>query len=411
MLFTWAGRFYFLMVRLAALVGNAKARAFVQGRTDWQTRLAKAAIAQHKPIWVHCASLGEFEQGRPVMEAIKAQYPQQKILLTFFSPSGYEVRKNYTGADWVFYLPVDSPTNAKSFLTLVNPSIALFIKYEFWACYLNELKKNQTPTFLVSGIFRPQQHFFKWYGNPKLLQAFTHYFVQNDDSARLLQGVGYTNTTVCGDTRTDRVLAITQLPTEMPLIQAFAANHTLIVAGSTWPTDMEILAPYINNAPANFRFIIAPHNVTASELAIIKNQVTQPLQTLSNAETNGLQANTKVLVVDSVGILAQLYRYATITYVGGGFGTGIHNVLEAAVWGKPVVFGPNHQRFAEAVELKQLGVGYSISSFGYFQTVLTELNSPEKLDPIATQAQGYFNQNKGATQAIVNHLIEGRFLG
>lgn len=399
LLYRIATGLYFAAIRLAALSGNAKAKLWVSGRKNVFADIEKKARELHGCYWFHCASLGEFEQGRPVIEAIKKERPTAKIVLTFFSPSGYEVRKNYAGVDAVFYLPADTATNNKKFINLLKPRAAVFVKYEFWYGYLNELKNQEIPSYLVSGIFRPGQHFFKWYGigGKKALNCFSHLFVQNDESKNLLAGIGITNVSVCGDTRFDRVLEVKNQAKEIPVISEFVGGNKVFVAGSTWPEDEKIIAELIAKKPLGWTFIIAPHEVNASSKSRLQ-QLFPQAATYTNPE-NLEEAN--VLVLDTIGILSSAYQYATLSYVGGGFNSGIHNVLEAAVYSVPVIFGPNHKRFNEAVDLIEHGAAISVSNAAELQKAFDTLALNEQA---GKQAEAYVMHHVGAAERIVNHF-------
>lgn len=433
-------RLYLLGVRLAAR-WNPKARLWLEGRKGLLEKL-KAAIGNRQSavgsqnqtldtpnaelkthdsrlIWMHCASLGEFEQGRPVLEALREQYPAVKVLLTFFSPSGYEVRKNYDGADYIFYLPMDSKANARRFLDIVQPDLVIWIKYEYWYHYLTALKKRNIPTLLVSGIFRPDQPFFKWYGrlHQYILESFTHLFVQTPDSQELLAGIGFTkNVTVNGDTRFDRVAAIAEKFTPIPAIEAFCGNHTTIVAGSTWPDDEEELDHYANTHP-DMRFIIAPHEITGQHLVEIEKLFKHTirysvLQKRVPGTVSREQKNTNTLIIDNIGMLSRLYKYATITYIGGGFGNdGVHNVLEAAVYNKPIVFGPVYEKYIEATELVEQGGAFPVNTALELEKTLDDLLSDEIAYKKACQQAGqYVHVKTGATKAVLQFIQENRLL-
>lgn len=347
--------FYSLLVRFASLF-NPKAKQWVQGRKDILKKIAKEVEGETNLVWFHSASLGEFEQGRPVIEAFRAKYPEYKIVLTFFSPSGYEIRKNYEGVDYVFYLPVDSKKNAKAFIRIIDPKMVFFIKYEFWYHYLNQLRKQEIPTYIFSTIFRKNQMFFKPYGGlyRKILKAFTHFFVQNEESIKLLKGIGFENVSLAGDTRFDRVYTIAKQAKVLDQVEDFAQNRPVMIAGSTWPKDEENIISYINNADKDYKFIIAAHEVDENHIKSIVNAIEKPYVRFTSATKAEIDA-AEVLVVDCIGILSSLYRYADVSYIGGGFGRGIHNTLEAACYGLPVIFGPNYHKFKEAKDLLALG--------------------------------------------------------
>ncbi len=398
--------FYPLGIRIASL-WNEKAQKWLQGRQNWQAKLLAKVAADASYIWVHCASLGEFEQGRPIIEAIKQQQPNSKIVLTFFSPSGYEVRKNYTGANIVCYLPIDSPSNARHFLDCIKPSLVIFVKYEFWFYYLKEVKQRQIPLLLVSGIFRSNQTFFKAYGdfNRQMLSSFSHFFLQNDASGQLLSSIGFTNYTVCGDTRFDRVVNIAQTFEPIQIIETFINHKPTVVAGSTWTEDDEEIDHFANTNP-NIKFIIAPHNIIKDRieecLTLYKNAVTFS----AYAQNPTAQTNANVLIIDNVGMLSRLYKYATICYVGGGFGDdGVHNVLEAAVYYKPVVFGPVYDKFIEAEELEIHGGGFSIDNALELENLFSKLLTDNNFYQQAAEKAGQYVASKtGATAVIMKHI-------
>lgn len=394
---------------------NNKAKFWLKGRKNIFTRMKTSFDGNtQKIIWVHCSSLGEFEQGRPLIEVIKKQYPAFKIVLTFFSPSGYEIRKDYKNADWIYYLPMDSPINAKRFLDIVKPHLIFFIKYEFWYYYLNEIKKRQIPLLLVSGTFRKDQPFFAWYGNfhRTMLQCFTHIFVQNETSATLLANIGFKqNVSVCGDTRFDRVIEIADAFEHITLIEKFIAQDQVIVAGSTWTEDDEELDHYANTHP-EIKFIVAPHDIDEDRikecLLLYKHSIL--FSQLGNDQPN--LESTNVVIIDNIGMLSKLYRYATICYVGGAFGDdGVHNVLEAAVYNKPVVFGPEFDKYAEAVELIDTGGGFTIESAVELEKVLNNLLKEGELYRQASfKAGNYVKNRSGATKKILQYIYENRLL-
>lgn len=406
-------RLYVLMLRLAALF-KPKAWLWVKGRKNIFERIKKAlddaGVDPYKqPVaWFHCASLGEFEQGRPVIEAYRQKYPGHKIFLTFFSPSGYEVRKAYLGADFIFYLPADISRQVRKFLALVNPRVAIFVKYEFWFNYLRHLRLAGIPTYVISANFRPEQHFFKWYGDwsRTALEHLTHLFVQNESSLELLSFIGINNVTVSGDTRFDRVVDIAAHAQRFPLAEDFAAGSHLIVAGSTWPADEELIFSLIQQPGSNFKLIIAPHETYPARINAIMTMAGNGAVRYSAAtETNLSAAN--VLVIDSIGMLSTLYRYATIAYIGGGFGAGIHNILEAATFGKPVIFGPIYSKFAEARELLELDAAFSIKNEKELKSAVELLFSDSDAYAAAAQQAGdYVKARAGATRIIMRKLAE-----
>lgn len=398
---------YALAIRLTSLF-NSKARMAIKGRKNWSKTLAKKIETNSRYIWFHCASLGEFEQGRPVIEEIKKQYPEYRIVLTFFSPSGYEIRKNYPLADIVTYLPFDTPRNAKNFLKIVQPEKAFFIKYEFWHFYISELKKQGIPVYLISGIFRESQHFFKnniwgrWY--KKMLFRFDHFFVQNKKSAELLSSIGVNNFTVSGDTRFDRVTAIAAGAKEIPAVEKFRKQSKLIVAGSTWKPDEELLTTFINNA-GNVKMIIAPHEVSSANINRLKQMLKKPAELFSETQNN-MPDDCQVLIIDSIGVLSSLYRYGDVAYIGGGFGVGIHNILEAATYGLPVIFGPNYTKFKEANDLTERDGAHVISNYNELNTTLKSLlENPEKLKNSSAICKKYVEENVGATSVIIKKVF------
>lgn len=346
-------------LKIAALF-NKKIKLFIDGRKQTYFKLQQAIGESDEVIWMHCASLGEFEQGRPIIEKLKIKFPTKKVVLTFFSPSGYEVRKNYENADVVCYLPLDSVQNAKRFLKIVHPELAIFVKYEFWPNLLKELKISHIETLLISGIFRENQSFFNWYGGwmRKSLTTFSHFFVQDENSKQLLNSIKFNNVTVSGDTRFDRVFEITHQNNKLPFIAEFIDNKYTLVAGSTWKEDETMLVDYINNkASENEKFIIAPHNINANDIANLKNSISKKVVLFSEKPLDSAQggknlADYQVFIIDTVGILTKIYSYAKIAYVGGGFTkTGVHNVLEPATFGIPILIGPNYHKFNEAIDL------------------------------------------------------------
>ena len=403
-MYTIAIYLYALAVRLASLT-NRKARLMIKGhRKTWRTLRDHAKEKQHY-VWFHAASLGEFEQGRPLMERLRREHPEKRILLTFFSPSGYEVRKDYAGADLVCYLPFDTPLNARRFVRLVQPEKAFFIKYEFWHHYIDELHRAGVPVYSVSSIFRNDQIFFRPYGRgyARVLHHFNHFFVQNEASRRLLNSLGVTQVSVTGDTRFDRVIDIRNQAKSLPLAAALTGDSRTIVAGSTWPPDEEILIPYFNSHP-ELKLIIAPHEVNEERLRSIEQRLKRPALRYSQA-TPESSAQADCLIIDGYGLLSSLYRYATLAYVGGGFGVGIHNVPEAAVYGVPVFFGPNNQRFREARDLINEGGSFEVTSADDFQAQADHLLADERALAKSGQAAGdYIRRNSGATEAIFREV-------
>ncbi|WP_291108481.1 3-deoxy-D-manno-octulosonic acid transferase [Flavobacterium sp. UBA6195] len=395
------------LLKLVALF-SPKIKLFVDGRKSVFQTLAEKIKPSDKTIWFHAASLGEYEQGLPVIEAIKQQFPNHKILVTFFSPSGYEVRKNNTVTDVTVYLPLDTISNAKQFISLVHPEMAFFIKYEYWPNYLNELKKQQIKTYLISGILRENQAFFKWYGGfyRNALKTFDYFFVQNESSKKLLQSIGFNNVKVSGDTRFDRVVSILERDNSLDFIEQFKDNKTTIVIGSSWPKDESLLVNYINQSSDDVKFIIAPHNIKSEQIQELKNAITKKTLLFSEKDNVNL-SDSNVFIIDTIGILTKIYSYADIAYVGGGFGNpGVHNILEPATFGVPVVIGPNYSHFAEATALVNMEGCISIQN----QTQLNEAfdlllrNEDERLEK-GHICSTFVQMNKGATQTIINHIL------
>lgn len=392
---------------------NPKAKLWLKGRKGVLKKMQKEIDPAHPLIWIHCSSLGEFEQGRPLIEKIRNNYYSYKILLTFFSPSGYEVRKNYDGTDYVFYLPMDSRENAIKFIEIAKPCLILFIKYEFWYYYLQEAKKRNIPLLLISGIFRKNQPFFSKYGSfhRYLLSRFTHFFVQNKESFSLLQTIGITNNvTISGDTRFDRVIEIAEQFRPIPAIEEFCQGSDVIVAGSTWTEDDKSISHYANTNN-KVKFVIAPHDISKQRLneclKLYRNSVLfSKLNTLSAS----IEINT--IIIDNIGMLSRLYKYAIISYVGGGFGAeGVHNVLEAAVYGKPVVFGPVYKKYIEAIELVSNGGGFSVDNVLALASKFDELLKKDQNYLSACHAASdYVCNNKGATGTVLQFIQAKRLL-
>jgi 3-deoxy-D-manno-octulosonic-acid transferase len=393
---------------------NPKASRWVEGRRDLMPRLRQAMSRGDGPVvWMHCASLGEFEQGRPVLERIRSEYPGHRILLTFFSPSGYEVRKDYPGAHHVEYLPMDSPAAASGFMDTVRPVLAIFVKYEFWHHYLEALKARGVPTLLVSGIFRLGQPFFRAYGSfwRSMLGCFTHLFLQDQDSLDLLKGIGLgVRSSISGDTRFDRVSEIAQTGFEVPGLAQFCGSYDVLVAGSTWEEDEDVLVHFVNQR-IDLRTIIAPHEPGPSEIADIRRKFHGTLL-YSEWKAGRSMEGARVLILDGMGMLASAYRHATITYVGGGFGDdGVHNVLEAAVYDKPVFIGPEYDKFREAVELVDLGGAIVVDSAVKLEREMTlALSNGMDRYGIGTIAGEYVRQRTGATESVMRYIQENRLL-
>ena len=385
---------------------NEKVRRMRKGEREAFSVLREKTDPEAKYIWFHAASLGEFEQGRPLIEQIRKDYPEYKILLTFFSPSGYEVRKKYSGADIITYLPIDTVSNARRFLRTIRPEMAFFIKYEFWYNYLHILRHRGVPVYSVSSIFRPEQIFFKWYGweYGHVLKCFSRFFVQNEESKQLLGKIGITDVLVVGDTRFDRVLQIKEISQALPIIESFANGAKVFVAGSSWLPDEEIILQYFNNR-SDCKIILAPHLIDEGHISQIINLLGNR-RTVRYTQTNEQAAReAEVLIVDCFGLLSSIYKYGDIAYVGGGFGAGIHNLLEAAVWGLPVIFGPNNARFAEAKGLVEAGGGFEIYNYDSFvQTIDSLLADESFLAQSSEAAKRYVSQQSGATRKVLSNI-------
>lgn len=410
-LYSTAIAFYYLSIRLAALF-NAKARHWHYGRKDLFDKLNEVFAEHHSqenpaPVaWFHCASLGEYEQGKPVIEAFKQEFPDYLILLTFFSPSGYSQCHRITDADHIFYLPIDSRVKARKFVRIVQPVVAVFIKYEFWYNYLHELFIRNIPVYTISAIFRPSQHFFRWYGGwfRTHLRKINMIFVQDEESAELMRMIDVGNLSVSGDTRFDRVTAIKAVQKPFPLIDKFAGGRQIVVAGSTWPADENLLLTLAENTGEKLKFIIAPHEVNKTRIRELLEKIGDQAVLYSEAG-EGKPEHKRFLIIDSIGMLSQLYRFATLAYIGGGFGVGIHNILEAAAYGVPVFFGPNYHRFREAREMTASGMAFSVSNGSELSQQVNDLLSDrEKLEVVSAKAGKYVQQRSGATKKIMDVL-------
>jgi 3-deoxy-D-manno-octulosonic-acid transferase len=387
---------------------SPKIKLFVDGRKSVFEALSKKIKTEDKSIWFHAASLGEYEQGLPVIEKIKTKFPDHKIVITFFSPSGFEVRKSNTVADVTVYLPLDTKSNAKKFIELIHPEMVFFIKYEYWPNYLNELKKRNIKTYLISGVFREKQVFFKWYGGfyRNALKTFDYFFVQNESSKKLLQSIGFQNVKISGDTRFDRVVSILERDNSLDFIEKFKNNKTTIVIGSSWPKDENLLINYINQSE-NVKFIIAPHNILQSTIVNLQSSIKKT--TVLFSEKNNLDlSNFDVFFIDTIGILTKIYSYADIAYVGGGFGNpGVHNILEPATFGIPIVIGPNFSHFAEATALVHQEGCVSVSNQNELNEALDNLISNEDIRLEKGHICSTFVQmNKGATEKIISFVTQ-----
>ncbi len=396
---------YGALIRLAAPF-TPKARQWTAGRRQ-QKHLWEKPLPEDQPVlWMHCASLGEFEQGRPVLEAFRQAHPAYRVILTFYSPSGYEIRKNYNGADLVAYLPLDTPHRARQFVEKVHPDLVFFIKYEFWFNILKELSIRYIPAFLISGIFREKQHFFRWYGGwfRRQLNSFTHFFVQSGESAELLQRIGITRVSVSGDTRFDRVAAIAKNPPSFPAVQRFTGTEPVLIAGSTWPEDERLLLPVVTTLLNRMKLIIAPHEISETHIRELLDYFSDQAVPLSKL-VESTAGEKRVIVVDSIGQLSGLYQYASFAYVGGGFGKGIHNILEPATFGLPVLFGPRYQKFREAVELIAEGAVFSIQDAHSLKQKLERLLHDSSFREDASgRSLRYITTHAGATERILSEI-------
>jgi 3-deoxy-D-manno-octulosonic-acid transferase len=399
---------YIFLIHLTAIF-NEKAKKFIEGRKNWENILAEKLKSGVRYLWFHCSSLGEFEQGRPLMEKIKNQYPQYNIIITFYSPSGYEIRKNYNNADIIMYLPMDKRRNASKFVNMIKPEKVFFIKYDFWYFFISELKKQNIPTYLISAIFREKQIFFqnspwgKWYRG--ILYNFEHLFVQDKKSANILAKIGINNITVSGDTRFDRVMEIARNSKNFPLIDKFKDNFPLIVAGSTWKPDEEILVKFIDKHD-NIKIIIAPHEVSSANINRLQQMTKKPLLKYSEANNKNI-IDHSILIIDSVGLLSSLYKYGHIAYIGGGFGIGIHNILEPATFGLPVIFGPKYKKFKEAIDLIKKGGAFPVHNYNELSTYLENLlENPEKRSEASKICTNFVEKNKGASDIIITKIFK-----
>lgn len=392
-------------IRFAAL-RMPKAKKWVEGRRNWRNNCVNFRHTTHaKTLWMHVSSLGEFEQGRPIIEQFRQEFPGWRVILTFFSPSGYEIRKDYSLVDRVLYLPADTPANARDFLALIQPDAAIFVKYDFWANYLFALKKRGTPTLLVSGLFRPSQPFFKWYGSfwRKILDCFTHVFVQDIESEKLLQSIDFHRTSVAGDTRVDRVLRIAAAVTPNPLVEVFVGQSPVLIVGSSWDADEQLLAPLVRSGEfQQMKIIIAPHEPSDRNITrILERMEGAVLYSQLKTKNTG---NNKILVIDNIGMLNVLYQYGTIAYIGGGFGKGIHNTLEPAAFGLPILFGPKFEKFEEARQFVSRGGAMPVNTTHDIILALHTLQEPHAHQKASNALLSYLEANKGASEKAVNWL-------
>lgn len=396
-------RFYALGIRVAAFF-NPKAKKWLDGRNGLLKKVEQeTASFSGETLWVHCASLGEFEMARPIMEQLKAADSKLRIVLTFFSPSGYEVRKNYPVADHVFYLPLDTPSNAKRFVKAIKPSKVIFVKYDLWFHHLNEAKKFGAKLMLISATFRPSQQYFKFYGSVgrKALQLFDRIFLVDADSEKLIHSIGITNTTLCGDTRYDRVMEIAASAESNAIIEAFKGNSKLIICGSTWKEDEEVLIVSVKNLK-DVKWVIAPHEVGGENIQRLQKQFPDSVRYSQTDPERNRRVNAQVLIIDSIGLLNKLYRYADVAYIGGGFRTGLHNVFEATAFGVPTVFGPDTSRFPDAAEMVQKGLAFRIQNQSELKVKLLELLSQDQ-SQLSSRIKDFMTSRTGATKAILEY--------
>lgn len=403
---------YAVAIRIASLF-KPKAKLFVDGRKGLLLQIKAKMGAESRPrIWMHCASLGEFEQGRPVLEALRDQYPAYAIVLTFFSPSGYQVRKKYKGADYVFYLPMDSASNAKQFVLDIDPALVLFVKYDLWYYYLHELQKKQIRVVLIDAIFRPQQGYFRWFGSVQreMLGMLDHIFVQNQDSIDLLNKIKIHQASVAGDTRFDRVISVAQAAAPIEKIALVAAKNKLLIAGSTWIEDEALLASVLPSLPKDWKLIIVPHEVDETRISSIEKLFQGNVKRWSLWQDNSAFAE-QVLVVDTIGLLLKMYRYATIAWIGGGLGkAGVHNILEAAVYGLPCAFGPVYEKYLEAIELIEQRAAVSCTSASEFLSFFETMQNETAFTRMANAARNYVGSKAGATSVILDYVAEKNWL-
>jgi len=397
-------RLYFVTIWLASLL-NKKARLWLNGRKRY------AFIRCNDSIWFHFASLGEFEQGRPVLEEMRRIYPENKIVITFFSPSGYEVRKNTTLADFVYYLPLDTAKNAREFIDAIKPKMAIFTKYEYWYHFFNEAHRRDIPVYIISGIFRPGQIFFRWYGSlhRKILSFVSYFFVQDERSKQLLQGIGLNNAAISGDTRFDRVWANAKQPKPVPVVAEFCSGHKVFIAGSTWPEDEKLVADLTTEYP-DWKFIFAPHEIGEEKIYKLTDLLppNSSIRYSQLSTQHSLSGTQQTLIIDNIGMLSSLYQYGDIAFIGGGFGAGIHNTLEAAAFGLPVIFGPNYAKFKEAHDLVALRAGFSISNQMQLKGIADTLISDEAFyNATSKKIQVYVEEHTGATKLITDHIVKG----
>ncbi len=408
-------RLYPLLIGLAGLFSK-KARQWTRGRLHWskktKTQLNQRKLKADTPrLWMHCASLGEFEQGKPILQLFKKRYPEAQVLLSFFSPSGFELRKTELLADWVIYLPMDSPRHARQLLDFFKPNLVVFVKYEFWWYYLKEIRQRNIPLFLIAARFRASQPFFKPFGKwyRRLLQNFTAIMVQNQESEQLLRGIGYERVFRCGDPRIDRVLELAEQKKDIPLLEQFSnkGQTPLLILGSTWPADEKILLPWINaHLPKGWKVLLAPHEIKQAHVKKLMRRIQWPTQSYTALNKEPLQQETRVLILDTIGLLASAYQYGRLAYIGGGFGKGIHNVLEPAAFGLPLLFGPHYKKFDEAVFWVERQAAFAVRDLRDFEQTFNSLQDEARLQQAKKELQLYLRQHKGAAACCVAKIEE-----
>lgn len=406
-LYTALIRLYYFAVSIAANF-NPKAKTWISGRKDWKKAMKEKISPTDKVIWIHCSSLGEFEQGRPVMEKIKKEFPGHKLVVSFFSPSGYEIRKDYQGADYIFYLPLDTPKNAKQLIKILHPEVLILVKYEYWYNLLNRLNKMKIPVIVISAVIKEDNLFFRPFGSwfRKRIAGIEHFFVQDNDSKNLLESIGIEKVTVSGDTRFDRVKEIRESNPQLDFMEKFKGNSKLIVAGSTWSDDEEILIKYINEKlPDDWKLIFAPHNIKEKEILQLSKEIQKPTAIYTKSNANQIE-NAQILIVDTVGILTKIYAYADISFVGGGFTkTGVHNTLEPAVFDVPIIFGPNYENYFEAIDLLEIqGAVRFIDQYDFDQKMTELIENEDERKFRGNASENYIQEKPNSSNLILDYL-------
>lgn len=406
-LYTFFIQMYGFAVSIAAHF-NPKANLWISGRKNWKNKMKQAISPEDKIIWIHCSSLGEFEQGRPVMEKIKKEFLHHKLAVSFFSPSGYEVRKDYQGADYIFYLPLDTPKNAKQLIKILHPEILILVKYEYWYNLLNRLQKKKIPVVVISAVIKEKNLFFRPFANwfRKRIAGIEHFFVQDNDSKNLLESIGIENVSVSGDTRFDRVKEIREANVRVEFIEKFKGNSKLIIAGSTWPDDEEILVKFINEKlPDDWKLIFAPHNIKEKEILSLSEKVSKETAIYTKSDQNQIE-NSQILILDTIGMLTKIYAYSDLSYVGGGFTkTGVHNTLEPAVFGVPIIFGPNYENYFEAIDLlENQGAVRFIDQFDFDQKMMNLIENEDERKRRGNSAENYIQEKPNSSNLILDYL-------